>query len=104
MCCLATAGFLICCHEVASYHGFCFLFLLLSDGIPVETILHRQKVKMLPVDRSEYQRIVVRRKHLWEDALRRFRSGINFQNIFVSLLWESLQWMMEGHCGNSFIA
>ena len=79
MCFLAAAGFLICCHEVASYHGFCFLFLLLSDRIPVETILHRQKVKMLPVDRSEYQRIVVRRKHLWEDALRHFRSGINFQ-------------------------
>ena len=58
---------------------FCFFFYSLSDGIPVETILHRQKVKMLPVDRSEYQRIVVRCKHLWEDALRRFRSGINFQ-------------------------
>ena len=58
---------------------FFFFFYSLSDGIPVETILHRQKVKMLPVDRSEYQRIVVRRKHLWEDALRRFRLGINFQ-------------------------
>ena len=45
----------------------------------IDAILHRQKVKMLPVDRSEYQQIVVRRKHLWEDALHRFQSGINFR-------------------------
>ena len=98
---------------MASYHGFCFLFLLLSDGIPVETILHRQKVKMLPVDRSEYQRIVVRRKHLWEDALRRFRSGINFQKYiritFVGEpavddggpLWEFLHRLMGAIASNN---
>ena len=44
----------------------------------IEAILHRQKAKMLPIDKSEYQRIVVRRKHLWDDALHRFQSGINF--------------------------
>lgn len=33
---------------------------------------------MLPCDKSQYQRFVVRRKHLWEDALQRFQLGINF--------------------------
>ena len=54
-------------------------FVLSSDGMSIDAILHRQKVKMLPVDRSEYQQIVVRRKHLWEDALHHFQSGINFR-------------------------
>ena len=33
----------------------------------------------MPIDSSKYQRIIVRRRHLWEDALHRFRSGIDFQ-------------------------
>lgn len=45
----------------------------------MESLLNSQKVKMLPVDKSEYQRIVVRRKHIWEDTLHRFKSGINFR-------------------------
>ena len=33
--------------------------------------------KHLPVDRTENQRITVRRKHVWADALLRFRRGID---------------------------
>ena len=33
---------------------------------------------MLPIDKSLYQRIVIRRKHVWNDALRYFHSGIDF--------------------------
>lgn len=45
----------------------------------VKELLRLQKLKVLPVDKNEYQRIVIRRKHLWEDALRYFRGGINFK-------------------------
>ena len=54
-------------------------FLYSSDGMSVATMLQRQKTKFLPVDTSDYQRVVVRRRHIWTDALRQFKSGINFQ-------------------------
>ena len=50
-----------------------------SDGVPVEDIIGRQRVKNLPVDKSDMQRIVVGRNHLWEDALKRFQAGFDFQ-------------------------
>ncbi len=53
-----------------------------SDNVSIETILHAQKVKMLPVDQSQYQRLVIRRRHLWQDALERFQRGINFHKYF----------------------
>ena len=34
---------------------------------------------MLPVDKSQYQRIVIRRPKIWEDTLNSFQSGINFR-------------------------
>ena len=43
----------------------------------------------MPVDSSRYQRIVVRRKHLWEDSLHKFRSGIDFHKyIHVTFVGE----------------
>ena len=89
--CLATGFFLICSHEVASYHGVCLFFLVLSDGIPVETILHRQKVKMLPVDRSEYQRIVCDVSTYGKMHFVALGRESTFKNVFVSLSRESLQ-------------
>ena len=56
----------------------CFFPFWYSDGLSVEAVLRRQKAKMLPVNKSDYQRIVVHRKHLWDDALHRFKSGIDF--------------------------
>ena len=53
-------------------------FLFLRDEVSVDAILHAEKIKRLPVDTSQYQRIVIRRRHLWEDALERFQLGINF--------------------------
>ena len=44
----------------------------------IEALLSRQRGKFLPVDRSVYQRIVVRRKHLWQDSLHRFQCGLDF--------------------------
>ena len=32
----------------------------------------------MPVDRYHYQRIYVRRKHVWEDTLNAFKSGLDF--------------------------
>ena len=44
----------------------------------MESILLKQREKSLPIDATISQRIIVRRKHLWEDALYRFRAGIDF--------------------------
>jgi len=52
-------------------------------------LLQLQRARMLPVDTSIYQRIVVRRRHLWEDALNRFKCGIDFSKyIRVSFVGE----------------
>ena len=41
------------------------------------------------MDSSKYQRIVVRRRHLWEDALHRFRSGVDYhKHIHVTFVGE----------------
>ncbi len=43
----------------------------------------------MPVDASLYQRIVVRRRHVWQDALNRFKCGIDFSKyIRVSFVGE----------------
>lgn len=47
--------------------------------MPVEDLIGRQRVKNLPIDKSDAQRIVVRRNHLWEDTLKRFQAGLNFR-------------------------
>ncbi len=52
-------------------------------------LLQLQRAKKLPVDTSLYQRIVVRRRHLWQDALNRFKCGIDFgKYIRVSFVGE----------------
>ena len=38
------------------------------------------------MDKSDFQRIVVRRNHLWEDALKRFKVGLDFQK-YVRVLF-----------------
>ena len=67
---------MMCYNPCILYVTF-MLLLVYSDGMSIETILQRQRTK-LPIDRSDFQRIVVRRKHLWHDALSRFESGLNF--------------------------
>ena len=44
----------------------------------IEVILSNHRTKVLPADTSLTQRIVVRRKHIFEDTLHRFHSGIDF--------------------------
>ncbi len=41
-------------------------------------LLQLQRARKLPVDTSLYQRVVVRRRHLWQDALHRFKCGMDF--------------------------
>ena len=41
-------------------------------------LLRGLKLKHLPVDRSEAQRIVVHRNHVFEEALHRYKAGLNF--------------------------
>ena len=57
-----------------------------SEGMPVEDLIGRQRVNNLPVDKSVVQRIVVRRNHLWEDSLKRFRAGFDFRK-YVRVLF-----------------
>ena len=45
----------------------------------MEAILSRQRNKFLAIDTSLYQHIIIRQKHLWEDSIHCFRSGIDFQ-------------------------
>lgn len=48
-----------------------------------------QKSKYLPSDVAIYTRIVVRRRHLFEDALHRFHMGINFnKHLHVTFVGE----------------
>ena len=44
-------------------------FLSPRDEVSVDAILHAEKIKRLPVDTSQFQRIVIRRRHLREDAV-----------------------------------
>ena len=50
--------------------------IIYSDGVSVSTLLRSQRNQQLPV-RTEYQRVVVRRRHLFDDALHRFKSGLD---------------------------
>ena len=60
-----------------------------SSGQSIEAILLKQRTKFLPADTSKYQRIIVRRRHLFEDALHRFRSGVDFHKyIHVTFIGE----------------
>jgi len=87
--CISNDSFLMCRTIHALFedmlHTICFMSTH-SDGMPVEEILARQKAKKLPVDKSLYQRIVVRRNHLWEDSLQRFQSGVDF-NRYLRVLF-----------------
>ena len=48
-----------------------------SCDVPLPSLLHGLLVEHLPVDRSENQRLVVRRKHIFEDALTQFKNGVD---------------------------
>ena len=53
-------------------------------------------IKYLPVTRDESQRMVIRRKHLWKDALNRFMSGLDEKKrIKVTFVGEPA----VDHCG-----
>ena len=45
----------------------------------MKDLLHGLHVKHLPADRSQSQRLIVRRKHVFEDALRRYRGDLDLQ-------------------------
>lgn len=48
-----------------------------SDNETLQDVLRAHRIKYLPVSRDEYQRMVVRRNHVWDDALCRFKAGIS---------------------------
>ena len=62
---------------------FCFIC---SEGMSIEDLIGRERVKYLPIDKSEFQRIVVRRNHLFEDTLKRFQGGLDFHK-YVRVLF-----------------
>ena len=45
----------------------------------MKDLLQGLRVKHLPVDRSLSQRLIVRRKHVFEDALHRYRGNLDLQ-------------------------
>lgn len=57
--------------------NYCHLLYLYSCDVAVSTLLRSHRVKLLPVNPDESQRIVIRRKHVWADALHRFKTGLN---------------------------
>ena len=61
-----------------------------SSDLPISTVLSQQKKKFLPDDTTtNYQRVIVRRRHLWDDALYRFCIGIDFSKyIHVTFVGE----------------
>ena len=40
------------------------------SDVAVQDLLRAQNTKMLPVDKGLCQRMVIRRKHVWDDVLR----------------------------------
>ena len=52
----------------------CFLY---STDETLQELLRKHSMKCLLISKDESQRIVIRRRHLWEDALNRFKSGLN---------------------------
>lgn len=50
----------------------------------MQEILRAHRVKYLPISRDESQRMVVRRRHVWEDALNRFEAGIK-ENKYIKV-------------------
>lgn len=53
----------------------CFIYFYSDETL--QELLRKHRIKYLPVSKDEYQRVVLRRKHLWEDALSCFKSGID---------------------------
>lgn len=51
--------------------------LILYSDVPLQELLRKQRVKYLPVNKDCSQRVVIRRKHFWEDALQHFVSGLD---------------------------
>ena len=51
----------------------------ISDFAPVKQLLRGLRLRHLPLDRSESQRIVIRCKHVFEDALHRYKSRLDFK-------------------------
>lgn len=64
----------ICILQMSVSRDICMMlslnpFLVFSDGMSAEQLLHMQRTQMLPADRSQFQRVIVHRRHLFQDAL-----------------------------------
>ena len=76
-------------YKVNNFSTTGFYISRFKDEVEVGHLLQMQKSKMLPVDTSAYQQIVVHRKHLWEDALNCFKGGLDFTKyICISFVGE----------------
>ena len=56
-----------------------YMYIYIYIYIVMMVMLKILHVKHLPADRSQCQRLIVRRKHIFEDALHRYRSGIDLK-------------------------
>ena len=61
----------LCLHQtLCSFNSIC-------KTVSLPDLLQEVLVKNLPHDHSDNQRVVIRRKHVWEDAIHQFRKGID---------------------------
>lgn len=60
-----------------------------SGGLSALDLLKQQRVKELAVDNNTYQRVIVRRKHIWQDSLKAFQRKLDFsQYIRITFVGE----------------
>ena len=54
-----------------------FQLLFYSEGVTLSTLLRSHRFRNLPSNPNESQRIIIRRKHVWEDALHQLKCGFD---------------------------
>ena len=54
-----------------------FQLLFYSEGVTLSTLLRSHRFQNLPSNPNESQRIIIRRKHVWEDALHQLKCGFD---------------------------
>lgn len=59
--------------DVCYYCKLCILSTIFSDNLSISSLIRSHRVRKLPVETDNYQRIIVRRKKLFEDALHHFQ-------------------------------
>ena len=50
---------------------------LFFSDLPVSTLLQEHKICYMPQSQDDVQRIVVRRRHIWSDTVRKLKGGLD---------------------------